>query len=56
MDAKREKSLKIKAPSVMPPKSESITFLVINAKAIARREGRSESAESSMLKLYREQH
>ncbi len=49
IDEKREKSFKTKAPSVIPPKSESTTFLVISANAIASSDGRSERAESSML-------
>ncbi|MDD3442175.1 hypothetical protein [Sulfurimonas denitrificans] len=56
-DGKTEKSFKINPPRTIPPKSESRTFLLYSAKAIARSEGRRESAESSMSdlsKLYRE--
>lgn len=48
-----EKSFKIKPPRTMPPKSESTTFLLYSAKAIAKREGTRERIESSMLELYR---
>jgi hypothetical protein len=56
VDDEKIKSFKIKAPKTIPPKSESMTFFVYSATAIASRDGRSERAESSMLnlsKLYR---
>ncbi|WP_295008920.1 hypothetical protein [Sulfurimonas sp.] len=56
VDDKKTKSFKIKAPNTIPPKSESMTFFVYSATMIASRDGRMESAESSMLipsKLYR---
>jgi hypothetical protein len=55
-DETREKSFNINPPRTIPPKSESRTFLLYSAKAIANSEGKRESTESSMLnlsKLYR---
>lgn len=45
---KIEKSLIIKSPKNTPLKSESRTFFEYIAKMMARRDGRRESAESSI--------
>lgn len=47
-DGKREKLFKTKTPRTIPPKSDNSTFLVYNAKAMARIDGKSESMEVSM--------
>ena len=50
IDAKKEKSFKMKRPSTTPLKSERRTLLVYRAKAIARRDGKTERNEVSMIK------
>ena len=49
----------MKRPNKIPPKRDKITFFEYRAKAIASKEGRSESGESSMsvfLELYAHKH
>ncbi|MCK9473223.1 MAG: hypothetical protein M0Q17_05850 [Sulfurimonas sp.] len=56
MEGRSEKSFSTKAPSTIPPKSDNITFFVYSAKIIARSDGKTDKAESSMLnqsKFYR---
>lgn len=45
----REKSFKINPPSTIPPKSETITFLLYSARIMANKEGKRDNAEVSML-------
>ncbi|MCK4874439.1 MAG: hypothetical protein KAS26_01200, partial [Sulfurimonas sp.] len=48
-DVNISKLFKTPRPKTIPPKSDKSTFREYNAKAIARRDGRSESAEFSIL-------
>ncbi|MCK4737955.1 MAG: hypothetical protein KAT10_05275, partial [Sulfurimonas sp.] len=48
-ESKTAKLFRTKRPKTTPPKSDKSTFREYSAKAIARRDGRSESAVGSIL-------